>query len=124
MEERHAPAEVSGGQAANFQAADARVSDLISRTHGLGLLGLIAKIRSVAPYGHLTLSVLLVCAGYYLGGVIGIAPMFPDSPIAVIWPPNPILLAGGAVAHTGAVVVDIPARSHSHACTYGDSFPT
>ena len=45
------------------------------------------------PYVRLTLSVLLVCAGYYLGGVVGIALMFPASPSAIIWLPNAILLA-------------------------------
>jgi signal transduction histidine kinase len=90
MEERHAPAEVSGGQVANFKAADARMSDLAPGEHGVAL---IARIRRGHPYVRLTLSVLLVCAGYYLGGVVGIALMFPASPIAIIWPPNAILLA-------------------------------
>ena len=90
MEARHATAEVSGGQVANFQAADARMSDPIPGAHGLGL---IARIRRVHPYVRLTSCVLLVCTGYYLGGVVGIALMFPDSPIAIIWPPNSILLA-------------------------------
>jgi integral membrane sensor domain MASE1 len=39
------------------------------------------------------LTVLLVCAGYYFGGIIGIALTFPSSGIAIIWPPNAILLA-------------------------------
>jgi uncharacterized membrane protein YeaQ/YmgE (transglycosylase-associated protein family) len=90
MEERHGPAEVSGGQVANFQAADARMSDLAPGAHGLGL---IARIQRVHPHVCLTLNVLLASAGYYLGGVVGIAVMFPDSPIAIIWPPNAIFLA-------------------------------
>jgi PAS domain S-box-containing protein len=39
------------------------------------------------------LTVLLVCAGYYAGGVVGIALTFPFSGIAIIWPSNSILLA-------------------------------
>ena len=90
MEERHAPAEVSGGQVANFQAADARMSDLTRGEHGVAL---IARIRRVHPYVRLTLSVLLVCAGYYLGGFVGIALRFPSSSSGTIWPHHPILLA-------------------------------
>jgi signal transduction histidine kinase len=37
-------------------------------------------------------SVLLVCAGYYVGGIIGIALRFPPSGIATIWPSTAILL--------------------------------
>jgi PAS domain S-box-containing protein len=66
------------------------MSDLVPGEH---IVGLIARIRRVHPYVRLTLSVLLVCAGYYLGGVVGIALMFPASPIAIIWLPNAILLA-------------------------------
>jgi signal transduction histidine kinase len=37
--------------------------------------------------------VLLVCAGYYAGAIIGISFGFPPSGISTIWPPNAILLA-------------------------------
>ncbi len=46
-----------------------------------------------APAGGTAAGVLLVCAGYYVGGVVGIELMFPSSEIAILWPPNPILLA-------------------------------
>jgi PAS domain S-box-containing protein len=39
------------------------------------------------------LTVLLVCAGYYAGGIIAIALSFPSSSSVIIWPPNAILLA-------------------------------
>ena len=35
----------------------------------------------------------MTCAGYYLGGVIGIRLIFPSSNIAILWPSNAILLA-------------------------------
>ena len=38
-------------------------------------------------------TVLLVCAGYYAGGLIGIWLRFPPTGIATIWPPTAILLA-------------------------------
>ena len=38
-------------------------------------------------------TVLLVSAGYYVGGLIGIALRFPPSGIATIWPPTAILVA-------------------------------
>jgi two-component system, LuxR family, sensor kinase FixL len=44
-------------------------------------------------YVHTVLTVLLVCAGYYIGGVAGILLGFPPSGIASIWPPTAILLA-------------------------------
>jgi signal transduction histidine kinase len=37
--------------------------------------------------------VVLVCAGYYAGAVIGISFGFPPAGISTIWPPNAILLA-------------------------------
>ena len=45
------------------------------------------------PYVRTALTALLVSAGYYLGGVVGIGLIFPGSPIAIIWLPNAILLA-------------------------------
>ena len=41
---------------------------------------------------RLVLAVLLVCAGYYAGGLIGLSVRFPPSGISIIWPPNAILL--------------------------------
>ena len=46
-----------------------------------------------ASKGRLVLGTLLTCAGYYLGGVIGLRLIFPSSNIAVLWPSNAILLA-------------------------------
>ena len=42
---------------------------------------------------RLASTVLLVCAGYYAGGIVGIWLRFPPSGIATIWPPTAILLA-------------------------------
>ncbi|MGH7798220.1 MAG: MASE1 domain-containing protein [Candidatus Binatia bacterium] len=44
------------------------------------------------PLGH-ALCVLLVCAGYYAGALIGQSLRFPDSHLSLIWPPTAILLA-------------------------------
>ena len=43
--------------------------------------------------GRPVLSILMTCAGYYLGGIVGIKLIFPSSNIAVLWPSNAILLA-------------------------------
>ena len=45
------------------------------------------------PYVRTAVTALLVSAGYYLGGVVGILLIFPASPIAIIWLPNAILLS-------------------------------
>src|SRR5918995_5099449 len=37
--------------------------------------------------------VLLLCAGYYGGALIGQSLRFPDSHLSLIWPPTAILLA-------------------------------
>ena len=55
-----------------------------------------ARRRSLAAQrrvARLVLAVLLVCAGYYGGGLIGLSVRFPPSGISIIWPPNAILLA-------------------------------
>jgi PAS domain S-box-containing protein len=44
------------------------------------------------PLQHV-LCVLLVCAGYYGGALIGQSLRFPDSHLSLIWPPTAILLA-------------------------------
>lgn len=44
------------------------------------------------PFRH-ALFVLLVCAGYYAGALIGQSLRFPDSHLSLIWPPTAILLA-------------------------------
>ena len=117
MDERHAPAEVSGEQVANFQAADAPISDLAPGAQGVAL---IERLRRVHPHVRLTLSVLLVCAGYYLGGVVGIALMFPASPIAIIWLPNAILLAALLLtpARTWWVYLLAAIPTHLHLVTH------
>src|SRR2546425_1892553 len=45
------------------------------------------------PSVRLALSVLLVCAGYYIGALAGKSLRFPSSNLALIWPPTAILLA-------------------------------
>ncbi len=42
---------------------------------------------------HQALCVLLVCAGYYAGALIGQSLRFPDSHLSLIWPPTALLLA-------------------------------
>ena len=42
---------------------------------------------------HHALWVLLVCAGYYAGALIGQSLRFPNSHLSLIWPPTAILLA-------------------------------
>ena len=55
--------------------------------------GLDEGIRRVSfPLQHV-LCVLLVCAGYYGGALIGQSLRFPDSHLSLIWPPTVILLA-------------------------------
>ena len=44
------------------------------------------------PFRH-PLFVLLVCAGYYAGALIGQSLRFPNSHLSLIWPPTAILLA-------------------------------
>lgn len=56
-------------------------------------LSLAAPIRGSSRVARLGLAVLLVCAGYYAGGLVGLSVRFPPSGISVIWPPNAILLA-------------------------------
>ena len=45
-----------------------------------------------APRLGLAVLSLLVCAGYYLGTLLGYAFIFPSSYISIVWPPNTILL--------------------------------
>jgi signal transduction histidine kinase len=49
---------------------------------------------------RLASTVCLVCAGYYVGGVLGIWLGFPPSGIAAIWPSTAILLAALLLAPT------------------------
>jgi two-component system, LuxR family, sensor kinase FixL len=58
-------------------------------------------IRRVSfPLQHV-LYVLLVCAGYYGGALIGQSLKFPDSHLSLIWPPTAILLAALLLAPSG-----------------------
>ena len=54
----------------------------------------IPTTQRVQPNVRLALSVLLVCAGYYIGALIGKSLRFPSSNLALIWPPTAVLLAG------------------------------
>jgi two-component system, LuxR family, sensor kinase FixL len=56
-------------------------------------LGADSETRRIAGAGLLSACVVLVCAGYYAGGWLGIALTFPPIRISSIWPPNAILLA-------------------------------
>jgi len=56
--------------------------------------------QRVTRAGALASAVLLMCTGYYAGGIIGIALRFPPSGIATIWPSTAILL--GALLLTPA----------------------
>jgi integral membrane sensor domain MASE1 len=58
----------------------------------LGRIGL-APDSQVWRLPQIARNVLLVSAGYYAGGVVGILLGFPPSGIAGIWPPTAILLA-------------------------------
>ena len=55
------------------------------------LMGLTLGTRNL--HMPIALSVLLVLAGYYAGGIVGIYLGFPPSGIAAIWPATAILLA-------------------------------
>ena len=52
-----------------------------------------SETRPVMRVAWLASTVLLVCVGYYAGGVFGILLGFPPSGIAAIWPSTAILLA-------------------------------
>jgi PAS domain S-box-containing protein len=56
-------------------------------------LARVSTIQRVRPNIRLALSVLLVCAGYYIGALVGKSLRFPSSNLALIWPPTAILLA-------------------------------
>jgi len=70
----------------------------------------------VTRVAWLASSVLLVCAGYYAGGIIGIWLRFPPSGIGTIWPSTPILLAALllAPARTWWVYVLATFPTHLH----------
>jgi two-component system, LuxR family, sensor kinase FixL len=53
----------------------------------------IFQSRFSLPGRETVLAVLLGCAGYYVGAVIGFGLTFPDSSVATLWPPNAILLS-------------------------------
>jgi PAS domain S-box-containing protein len=65
---------------------NALVSEFLRRAH------LPSESRSLRPTQFVQ-SVLLVSAGYYAGGVVGILFAFPPSGIATIWPSTAVLLA-------------------------------
>jgi PAS domain S-box-containing protein len=52
--------------------------------------GIFSRIS--IPLSH-ALFVLLVCAGYYAGALIGQSLRFPNSHLSLIWPPTAVLLA-------------------------------
>ena len=56
-----------------------------------GLMGLTLGARNL--HMPIALSVLVVLAGYYAGGIVGIHLGFPPSGIAAMWPSTAILLA-------------------------------
>jgi len=58
----------------------------------VGRIGLTPHSQTL-PLSYVVLRVLLVSAGYYAGGIVGILLGFPPSGIAALWLPNAILLA-------------------------------
>jgi signal transduction histidine kinase len=52
-----------------------------------------AQIWRTTAVVRLGLKVLLVCAGYYAGAIVGITFGFPPAGISTIWPPNAVVLA-------------------------------
>jgi PAS domain S-box-containing protein len=60
-----------------------------------------AEIRRMTRAARLASTVLLACAGYYLGGIVGILLGFPPSGIAAIWPSTAVLLAALLLAPAG-----------------------
>jgi two-component system, LuxR family, sensor kinase FixL len=51
------------------------------------------QFRLSFPCRQTVLTVLLGCAGYYIGALIGFALTFPASSVSTLWPPNAILLS-------------------------------
>jgi two-component system sensor histidine kinase UhpB len=68
------------------------VSVVRSRTIGTGLPFRVPAWTWRSVHGGLTRP-LLVGGAYYLGALIGLATNFPGTGIAILWPPNTILLA-------------------------------
>ena len=66
------------------------MSDLVFDATDLARVSTTQRVR---PNIRLALSVLLVCAGYYIGALTGKSLRFPSSNLALIWPPTAILLA-------------------------------
>ena len=68
----------------------------VARTTG-PILGVVDQAdtadRRVMGRLRFAWKVLLVCAGYYAGAIVGISFGFPPSGISTIWPPSAILLA-------------------------------
>ena len=58
------------------------------------------ETRPVIRIARLASTVCLVCAGYYVGGLVGIWLRFPPSGIAAIWPSTAILLGALLLAPT------------------------
>jgi integral membrane sensor domain MASE1 len=56
-------------------------------------LARVSTTQRVRPNVPLALTVLLVCAGYYIGALAGKSLRFPSSNLALVWPPTAILLA-------------------------------
>jgi PAS domain S-box-containing protein len=63
-------------------------------------LARVSTIQRARPNIRLALSVLLVCAGYYIGALAGKSLRFPSSNLALIWPPTAILLSALLVVPT------------------------
>jgi hypothetical protein len=59
---------------------------------GYGLL------HRVTPSAATVWSVLAVCAGYYVAGLLSLVARFPESGISTIWLATPVLLAAFLVA--------------------------
>jgi hypothetical protein len=53
----------------------------------------------VHPLLRTALIAFLVCAGYYVGGIVSLLARFESSGIAIIWLPKAFLLARRGVGH-------------------------
>lgn len=54
----------------------------------------LGETGGAESYRRTALAAVLIAAGYYLGGAVGLRVLYPASPVAVLFPSNAIVLAG------------------------------
>jgi signal transduction histidine kinase len=54
----------------------------------------LAETGDAESYRRTAVAAVLIAAGYYLGGAAGLRVLYPDSPVAILFPSNAIVLAG------------------------------